>query len=348
MLAHAFMERGIRIDFVLLRAEGELLADVPAGASVIDLDAKRFRNAFWPLVRYLRREQPAAVLAAMWPLTGLAALAKLVARSDCRLVVSEHSNLSHDLEMLGASDFVHRHFGGAIYKRADGVVAVSQGVKDDLVSRTGLPADAVCVIYNTVRKLSANLLPDPEILQFMESGTEVVVAVGALKEAKDYPTLLRAFARLRQTRDARLLMLGEGGLRGELEELVASLGLQDSVLMPGFVPDPYPYLARADLFVLSSAWEGLGNVIIEALVAGVPVVSTDCPSGPSEILENGKYGRLVPVGNPDALATAMAEALDKPHDRDMLRRRGNEFSVERAADQYLALLDPGGRILARR
>jgi glycosyltransferase involved in cell wall biosynthesis len=115
-------------------------------------------------------------------------------------------------------------------------------------------------------------------------------------------------------------------------------------MMPGFVADPYPYLEKADVFVLSSAWEGLGNVIIEALLCGTPVVSTDCPSGPAEILENGRYGRLVPVGDPDALASAIAEALRSPVDRGLLRRRGAEFSVERAADQYLALLDPGGKL----
>jgi glycosyltransferase involved in cell wall biosynthesis len=172
------------------------------------------------------------------------------------------------------------------------------------------------------------------------------VAIGSLKSQKDYPTLLKAFVLLRDRRPARLLILGEGPERPALERLIGELGLVDRVRLAGYVADPYPYLEMADLFVLSSAWEGLGNVIIEALVCGTPVVATDCRSGPAEILENGRYGRLVPVSDPESLAAAMAASLTETPDRDVLRARGAEFSVERAADQYLELLDPGGRLLA--
>jgi len=277
----------------------------------------------------------------MWPLTGLAALATTVSGIDCRMVVSEHTTLSGAPYYRGWSRRLHRMFGKRIYGLCDGVVCVSEGMRQDLIAATGLREARASVIYNPVRTPASKPASCEQALLAWWNGADAkLIAVGSLKPAKDYPSLLRAFASLRQERDARLLILGEGGLRGELEALAASLGIEDSVMMPGFVRDPYPYLAEADLFVLSSAWEGLGNVIIEALACGTPVVSTDCPSGPAEILENGKYGRLVPLGNPEALATAISEALAASHDREALCRRGAEFSVERAADQYLALLDP--------
>lgn len=339
-LAEEFLRRGHGVDLVVLRAEGPLLADVPAGGRLVDLKARRFRHALGPLARYLRARRPAALLASMWPLTGIAAAARLLAGAGTRLVLAEHTHLSRSEAVKGASDLVNRGLGRALYGRAEGVVAVSEGVKADLVARTGLAPEAVSVIYNPVRRPSPDARGEADLLAWWKAAPRAVIAVGALKPAKDYPTLFRAFVRFRETADARLLVLGEGPLRGELEALAASLGLADQVRMPGAVPDPYPYLGQADLFVLSSAWEGLGNAVIEALVAGTQVVSTDCPSGPAEILEDGRHGRLAPVGDAEALARAMHAALEAPIERELLMRRGAEFSIERAADQYLALLDP--------
>ena len=349
LLAEEFHRRGYDVAFVLREARGELLAEVPSQTTVVDLHARRFRSMVLPLLRYLRRQRPPMLLSAMWPLSGLAAVAVRLSGVKCRVVVSEHNALSRTPAYRGPASLIHRRLGRTIYGLADAVVCVSNGVRDDLVALTGMRADRLHVIYNPVRGASSRPpAPEGSWRDWWQAEGARLIAVGTLKPQKDYPTLLRAFALLRQQNDARLLILGEGGARTELEALVAALGLRESVIMPGFVADPYPYLERADLFVLSSAWEGLGNVIIEALVCGTPVVSTDCPSGPAEILENGRYGRLVPVGEPAALAAAMAEALDAPVDHDMLRRRGAEFSVERAADRYLALLDPGGEALARR
>lgn len=348
LLAGEFLRRGYDVELVLMRAKGELMADVPPQAEVVDLGAPRFRSLMRPLVGYLRRRQPDAVLAAMWPLTGMAIVARAAAGIKARCVVSEHSNLTRSVAVRGLSDVANRRLGRLLYGAASGVVAVSRGVKDDLVARTGLAPGKVTVIYNPIRTPQADSAADPHIAGWWGVTDVRIISVGALKPAKDFPTLLRAFARLRRTADARLLILGEGPSRSELEALVHELGLAGSVLMPGPVPDPYPYLSQAHLFVLASAWEGLGNVITEALAVGTPVVATDCPSGPAEILEGGRYGRLTPVGDVEALARAMAESLAAPADPQRLKMRGAEFSVERAADQYLALLDPAraGRIAA--
>lgn len=339
LLGEEFQKRGYNVDFVLLRAEGELLEEVASSARIIELGAPRFRHALVPLMRYLRRRRPAAILAAMWPLTGLAAVAKALSGIDCRLLASEHSALSHAHHHRGWSRSAHRHLGKWLYGLCDRVVCVSEGVRQDVITLTGLSRERTKVIYNPVRQANKGLA-DRKIMEWWGNRGGRLIAIGSLKKAKDYPTLLHAFSSLRQTKDARLLILGEGPLRSELEALCGTLGLGDSVLMPGFVADPYPYLAEADLLVLSSAWEGLGNVIIEALVCGTPVVSTDCPSGPREILDDGRYGRLVPVGDVDALAKAMANALAATHDREALKRRAADFKPEQAADAYLRLLFP--------
>jgi glycosyltransferase involved in cell wall biosynthesis len=167
------------------------------------------------------------------------------------------------------------------------------------------------------------------------------LAVGTLKVIKDYNTLLHAFALLRQRVDARLLVLGEGECRPALEAQISQLGIETSVFMPGFVKDLSPYYQHADLHVLSSTGEGLPTVLIEALEAGTPVVSTDCQSGPREILSDGKFGRLVPVGEAVALAAAMSESLAATHDTTALKARAQDFSIDKAVDQYKELLFPG-------
>jgi glycosyltransferase involved in cell wall biosynthesis len=173
----------------------------------------------------------------------------------------------------------------------------------------------------------------------------VILGVGRLTVQKDFPTLIRAFARVRQKRNARLLILGEGELRSELNALVAELGLQADVALPGFVENPFVFMRHASLFVLSSAWEGFGNVLVEAMACGMPVVSTDCPSGPAEILQNGKWGRLVPVGDVQALSEALLATLEESTHPDVAARAA-ECSVDRAVEGYLRVrLPSGGRSL---
>jgi glycosyltransferase involved in cell wall biosynthesis len=173
---------------------------------------------------------------------------------------------------------------------------------------------------------------------FNQGGCPIILSIGRLTIAKDYPTLIKAFAKVKRQRDARLVIIGEGEERKVIEDLVRRLGLEKFVWLPGFLNPPYPYLARASLFVLSSIWEGLPTAIIEALALGIPVVSTDCPGSPREILENGRFGELVPVGNVQALADAILRNLDVRHKHNWLNERGNQFSVGIAVAQYIDLL----------
>ncbi len=340
-LAHRFASLGHDVEFVLQNKRGEWLDCLPSGVPVIGLGARQLRSTVRPLVSYLRARRPGALLAAMWPLTSIAVWARDLGRVPMRVVISDHTDYSASkMSATSAGRFKLQTTMRLTYPRADGVVAVSHGVARSVARFSGLRAERINVVHNPVRLPSAEerQCPCEAAQDWADHAGPRLIAMGSFKEPKNFPLLLRAFETVRKQVDARLLILGEGDLRGELEGLVRDLGIQDDVSMPGFVARPWPYLARADLFVLSSSWEGFGNVIIEALACGTPVVSTDCPSGPREILGDDRYGRLVPVGDARSLAAAIVSGCSESHNREALRRRAAEFSVENAADCYLRLL----------
>lgn len=341
-LANGFAQRGYAVDMVLLSATGEFLADLRPEIRVVDLHIKRMRWALLPLVRYLRQARPDAMLACMWPLTLTALWARSLARVPTRVVVAEHTTWSRsELLERWSVGWQVRTSMHHVFPYADGIVAVSQGAADDLARFANLDRNAITVIYNAVvGEEQAGSIGPLEPAGWWTGTHRRVLAVGTLKMIKDYATLLAALAQLRKQVDARLLILGEGECRAALEAQVRQLGLEGSVFMPGFVKNLPPYYQHADLHVLSSTGEGFGNVIIEALAAGTPVVSTDCLSGPREILCDGQFGQLVPVGDAHALAAAMAESLTATHDRAALKARAQDFSIDKAVDQYEALLFP--------
>ncbi|MCS7240863.1 MAG: glycosyltransferase [Candidatus Bipolaricaulota bacterium] len=341
-LARGFVQRGIGVDMVLQRAEGPLVPQVPPQVRVIDLGAKRMRWALPGLVRYLRAEHPPALLAALDHANVVAILAKAIARVPTRVVVSVHFNTSQVVRHARSfRDRSVRWWTRSFYSRADTVVAVSRGVAEDLVTQSRLPREKVRVIYNPVvtPELFRQAEEDPVHPWFTPGSLPVILGVGRLSKQKDFATLIRAFARARRARPARLVILGEGEERPNLERLVQELGLKESVSLPGFVENPFPFMKRAAVFVLSSRWEGLPTVLIEALALGTPAVATDCPSGPAEILEGGKWGRLVPVGDEQALAQAILETLEEPFAPPGAPERMRErFGLESVVDQYLEVL----------
>jgi glycosyltransferase involved in cell wall biosynthesis len=341
-LANSFAQRGYAVDMVLLSATGEFLADLRPEIRVVDLRVNRMRWAVLPLVRYLRQARPDAVLACMWPLTITTLWARSLARVPSRVVVAEHTTWSRsELLRRWSVGWQVRTSMHHVLPLADGIVAVSQGAADDLARFANLDRNAITVIYNPVVGNEKPPVSEPLAPAGWWTGPHRrVLAVGTLKAIKDYATLLTSFAQLRQRVDARLLILGEGECRPALEAKARQLGIEASVFMPGFVKDITLYYQQADLHVLSSTGEGLPTVIIEALAAGTPVVSTDCPSGPREILCDGQFGRLVPVGDAAALAAAMAESLASTHDTAALKARAQDFSIDKAVDRYLELLFP--------
>ncbi len=342
-LARGIANRGYAVDLVLAQAEGPYLAEIPESVRLIDLKAARVLKSLPALVRYLRRERPAAMLAT-WEHANIIALwARSLAGLPGQLVINEQNTISSSTRQAS-----RRHgwllpaLARRFYPWADGIVAVSNGVADDLAKVTGTPRECIQVIYNPIitPEIQAQAQAPLDHPWFMPGQPPVVLAAGRLRPQKDFPTLIRAFAQVRSERPARLVILGDGPERPALVALVQQLGLEQDVSLPGFSENPYAYMARASLFVLSSRWEGLPTVLIEALYCGAPVVSTDCPSGPREILAEGRHGQLVPVGDAAALARAIEAALAREAPRPP-RESWQPFEMETMVSQYIDLLLEG-------
>jgi glycosyltransferase involved in cell wall biosynthesis len=344
LLAGRFAAAGHAVDLVAARAEGAYRDAVPAGVRVVDLAAPRMLAAVPRLVRYLRTERPAALLATTDAANLVALLARRLAGVPLRLVIRQSEAVSPS---LAASERLRDRWRvwpmRWLYPQADAVIAISAGVADDLAARTGLRRDAIAVIHNPVdvARVQALAAQPPEHPWLCDGGPPVVLGVGRLVRQKDFATLLHAFAALRADRPARLLILGEGPERDALEALAVRLGVAEVVGLPGFAANPFAAMARAGVFALSSRWEGFGNVLVEALACGCPVVSTDCPSGPAEILEGGRWGALVPPGDAGALAAVLGDALARPGDADARRARARAFAPEHAVARYAAVLELG-------
>lgn len=337
VLAHEFNRSGHDVEFVLMQAKGELLEEARASFPVVDLATPRARALPLALARYLRRSRPDAMLAAMWPLTVIAPVARRLSGHRCKVLVSEHGILSAQYRDWGNAHRLLLHFSTAVgYRLANSRIGVSAGVANDMAALSWAGKDAFDVIHNPVPPRAD---PEPAALEMVDRlwcgprGARILT-VGTMKAVKNHPLLLRAFARIDRP-DARLMFVGDGDGRDALLSLARDLGVADRVILAGFHPDPTPFYKTADLFVLSSDYEGFGNVIVEAMACGTPVVSTDCPSGPGEILDGGKFGRLVPVGDAGAMAHAIGASLDDRAPAEQLQNRAAEFSPERAAAAYL-------------
>lgn len=351
-LAGGFAKHGHRVDLVVVNAKGPLAGALPDGVRLVVLDSalihlagrkrrRQIKASGFALARYLWRERPDVLLSAANHVHLTAVITARLSRAPVRVVlrVSNHLTGSH----LGNSKRprpTRLKFARRIYGQADAAIAVSQGIADDIIDHTTLTCDRVCAVTNptyTPEIETAAAMPIDHAW-FTPGAPPLLLGAGRLAPAKDFATLLRAFARVRARRPLHLVILGEGGKRDDLEQQVRELGIEADVELHGFVDNPFAWMSRASLFVLSSAWEGSPGVLVEAMACGCPVVSTDCPSGPDEILAGGRYGRLVPVGDDAALADAIAETLDATIDRTALRTRAREFDVDRAVERYLNVL----------
>lgn len=334
------LARGFAVDLVLMRRSGAFLALVPPQVRIIDLHAPRILAALLPLRRYLADHRPDGLIAMMWPLTTIAVLAVRMLRPPLRprLIVADHCSLIRQYADRRRTLAAIRLTMMLTYRFADGVVAVSDGLADEIAALARLDRSRISRIYNPVGP-PLRSAADPAAL-WPAGSARRVLAVGSFKAQKNHALLVEAFAMIARQRPAVLAIVGKGPLAPQLSAQIAAAGLTDAVRLPGFTPTPGDWYAGADLFVLSSDYEGFGNVLVEALHAGLPVVSTDCPCGPCEVLGGGEWGELVTPGNAAALAQAMGKALDAPVDRAAQQARAAKFSVDRAVDAYCALLFP--------
>lgn len=331
---------------------------VPSQVKVTDLETeiehriKSYFRVFSSLIKYIKREKPHILLSNLPIINVLSIMAKILAGSSARVFLVEHSLFLMDVIPLvhERARFPHQPQGKIelilpkimrwFYPQADGVIAVSKGLARHIERSLNLKSGFVKVIYNPV--IDGDLLSQSKqsvFHPFFESeNLPIFLAVGRLTVQKDFETLLQAFAVFRQKNAAKLLILGEGELRNKLTSLVRELNLEKDVCLFGFVKNPYAYMRRATALVLSSVWEGLPTVLIEAMACGCQVISTDCTYGPNEILQQGEYGFLVPVKDVSALAAAMQQSLEFPKNPEKLKQRAQDFTIKKAVSEYLSLM----------
>jgi len=342
-LADGLLKSGLRVDLVLVSAVGHLLSALPANVRIIDLGGSRTLYALPRLVRYLKIENPRSMLSSQPHMNVVAIWARILSASSCRLVISDHIDpLAAYQNSRNWKDRLLPRMTRWFYHLADQIVAVSTGTATEITRITRISAEKLRVIYNPVvtpelEKLAKEPLLDP---WFANGQPPVILSVGRLTEQKDHATLLRAFSHLKKEMNARLVILGEGEEYDHLQALANDLGIQDDFKLPGFVHNPFAWMSRSRVFVLSSRWEGFANVLVEAMACGTPVVSTDCPSGPSEILDGGRFGHLVRPGDYESLSMAIRSCLEKPLTEEQLKGRARRFSIEQILPEYLELLLP--------
>lgn len=338
-IAAELSKRGYDVDLVLVNAEGDFLKDVPEEVHLVDLGASRVLTSLPKLIRYLRRAKPDVLLSTITPTNVVSVWATLVPGVNVKHVVrvARPEYEAAEVQDNTKKEKVTAALGRLFYPYADEVVAVSEGVANDLRSNTSM--DQIHVIYNpVVTEGLKQRAEEPVNHSWFTEDTPVILGVGRLVDQKDFPTLIRAFALLRKRRDVRLVLFGDGDRRSELERLAKELEIDAYVDMPGFVENPYSYMAKADVFVNSAKHEGFGNVIIEAMACEAPIVATDCPGAPAELLDKGEFGRLVPVGKPEEMADAIKASLDDPTDASVLGDRAEDFSSEKSIDHYAEVL----------
>lgn len=350
-LAGGFIDRGHEVSIVVASAAGPFRAAAPLAARIVDLGGRghalpifrRGRGLWVPLVAgrlasWLRHERPEALLASSTPANLVAALACRKAAPEMPLVLTLNLPPSSVAAAVGPLRRPLLRLMRLAYRRADGLIANTKGIAADAATTLRIPIERIAVVANPVNVAMIASQAEATVTHpwFDAGAPPVVISVGKLQPQKDLPTLLRAFASVRAVRPARLVILGEGRMRASLERLVVELGLADDVALPGFAANPFAWMARSACVVSSSRFEGFSNVLAEALAVGATIVSTDCPEGPREVLADGAFGRLVPVGNPEALGGAIVAALDRPADPARQRARALQFSAEAAVDGYLA------------
>lgn len=337
-LIQELVSRGFRVDLLLGHQSGPYLKKLDSQARLINMGTTHSLTGLPRLISYLRDDHPVALITEKNRVNKLVLRAKWLSRSTVPVYSSIHGPVSLKLAMLPPRKRRQMHRSmSRCYPLNRKIIAVSHGVGQDFIETFDYPREKLNVVGNPVitRDIYENVKHPPGHPWLEDRTFPVVVSVGRLVEQKDYPTLISALNLLKSHKPCRLIILGEGEKRSELENMIRTLGLNDLIDLPGFVPNPYAFVDRADLFVLSSAWEGFGNVLVEALALGTPVVATDCPFGPREIVQNGRLGPLVPVGDPQAMAQAMEKVLRHPPDKKKLQGGTSAYTAEASADGYL-------------
>ena len=340
-LASDWISKGHTVTFVLMNKKGEYLKDISKKIKIISLKKEKIRQLFFPLLNFFKTHKPDITLAQMWPLTSVTVLSWIASFKIGKLFLVEHVHLSTSVEKeIFFPKKIFKIIVKTTYLFANQIIVVSNGVKKDLIQISSSLKKKITVINKTLIK--EKILKKKKIFSTNKIwGQNIkyrILNVGSLKVQKDHFNLIKAFYLLKQNQNCKLIIVGNGPLKNELKEYVKNKKLSDKILFINFEANMQKYYETADLLVSSSKWEGFSNVIAESLGHGLPVVSTDCKSGPSEILKAGKYGKLVPIENPKKLAIAIHQSLRKKHNQKLLMKRSLDFEIGKISDQYLELI----------
>lgn len=339
-LANGFRQAGIEVDLVVGNAAGEMASALDKSVAVFNLDSNRMMRSVPRIAKYLKTRKPHTVIAAMTHSSAAALAARTIEREKTKIVATEHNTMSRIVANTSGLKYrLMPRWSRWTLNAADAIVAVSAGVADDLSVQTRIPRERFRVIYNPVitdalYSSAAAVVDHP---WFQSGQPPVILAVGRLEKQKDFPMLVRAFRLVRNQRLAHLLILGEGQDRNHIEQVVRDAGLEKDVDLPGLEQNPYRFMNRTAVFASSSQWEGFGVALVEALALNIPVVSTNCTHGPAEILGDGRFGALLPVGDHEAMAQALLAALGSPRHSDCSSHL-RQFTVQSVVSQYLSVI----------
>ncbi|WP_350939795.1 glycosyltransferase [Vibrio metschnikovii] len=330
LLANEWSRMGFDVEFLVLRSDGEFAQEVMNKFIVHDLKANKYRHSLIKLINFFRKGETEILIIGLWPLTAIGALAAKLSSKNIRTIVTEHSILTESFAHKG---LVHRYLLMLsciiTFRMAHARIGVSKGVSKEISKLSCLKPNKILTINNPIEKYT------PNVDNLIEYDIPTIITAGSFKDVKNHALLIEAFKLVSEKKECQLIILGDGKLKSSYIELINKYGLVNKVKLCGFVPEPKKYFINADVFVLSSNNEGFGNVLIEAMQCGLTIVSTDCPSGPREILDNERFGKLVPVKNVELLADAIIDSLNEPTNKDILKNRSEEYVVEKIAMKYL-------------
>ena len=318
---------------VLANATGEYFAEIDPRLEVVDLACRRGSFAVLPFFLLVQQRKPQAVLTTLTLTSWVAGVVHWFSPHRFRLVLRQANTFSIDSRVAQSwKARIKRQLAIWVNRSADGHIAVSHGVAQDLAAETGVPVEQIRVVHNPVDIAAISRLalqPLPQLWPEADDAASFIVAVGRLAPQKDFATLLRAFARVRQFVSCKLVILGQGPLHQELADLAKKLNIDTEVVFAGFVVNPFPWIRRARVLVSSSRYEGFNNVLLQALACGTAVVATDCPHGARELLEDGQGGRLVPVGDAEKMAQALLDTLRQPTPASVLQAVAGRYVPDR-------------------
>jgi glycosyltransferase involved in cell wall biosynthesis len=339
-MANYMANEGYDINFFLTNLEGDYVNQIPKNIKVFEGKGGALKSIF-AFIKYLLKRKPDAIISSRDYLNFICIICVKIFSPKTTIISSIHVDYSgmptrkkNFFESLLILLYAHA------YKRSDHIVAVSKGVANDFTRRFNISGEKLKIIYNATYDSELYVVNKPILFNnFFDENKKIIISVGRLTHQKNFDMLIKAFSLVRKKVDCKLLILGEGELRNDLEGLVNRLNLENCVLMPGFVHNPIDYIKKSNVFVMSSLYEGFGNVIVEAMGTGISIVSTNCPSGPSEILENGLYGKLVQIDDIQGMCNSIIESLDNPFDKHSIISRAKVFSIKNISDQYLNLIE---------